>query len=65
MRAVCVRLRTDPVHALVEHYCRSVVQTFSGEIAMKGDWIEDGWRRFLDRLKGLWGKRTDSEPAMA
>ena len=25
---------------------------------MKRDWIEDGWRRFLDRLKDLWGKRT-------
>jgi len=39
--------------------------TFSEEIAMKRDWIEDGWRRFLDRLKGFWGKRTDTEPAMA
>ncbi len=26
---------------------------------MKRDWIEDGWRRFLDRLKELWGKRTN------
>jgi len=35
------------------------------EIAMKRDWIEDGWRRFLDRLKGFWGKRTDTEPVTA
>jgi len=32
---------------------------------MKRDWIEDGWRRFLDRLKELWGKRTDPDPATA
>lgn len=32
---------------------------------MKRDWIEDGWRRFLDRLKGFWGKRTDTEPTTA
>lgn len=25
---------------------------------MNSDWIEEGWRRFLDRLKELWGKRT-------
>lgn len=30
---------------------------------MKRDWIEDGWRRFLDRLKELWGKRTGPDPA--
>ena len=29
---------------------------------MKRDWIEDGWRRFLDRLKELWGKRTKPVP---
>lgn len=26
---------------------------------MKRNWIEEGWRRFLDRLRKLWGKRTD------
>jgi hypothetical protein len=26
---------------------------------MNVDWIENGWRRFLDRLKELWGKRDD------
>jgi hypothetical protein len=31
---------------------------------MKHDWIEEGWKRFLDRLKELWGKRTDPDPAM-
>jgi hypothetical protein len=28
-------------------------------------WIENGWRRFLDRLKELWGKRDDPAPARA
>lgn len=32
---------------------------------MKRDWIEDGWRRFLDRLKELWGKGTNPDPGMA
>jgi len=30
---------------------------------MKRDWVEDGWRRFLDWLKELWGKRTDPDSA--
>ena len=30
---------------------------------MNVDWIENGWRRFLDRLKELWGKRDDPKPA--
>ncbi len=32
---------------------------------MKHNWIEAGWKRFLDRLKELWGKRTGPEPATA
>jgi hypothetical protein len=32
---------------------------------MNVDWIENGWRRFLDRLKELWGKRDDPDPAAA
>ena len=32
---------------------------------MKRDWIEDGWRRFLERLKGLWGRRADTDPSTA
>jgi len=35
---------------------RSMAQRSAGEIAMRRDWIEDGWRRFLDRLKDFWGK---------
>jgi hypothetical protein len=30
---------------------------------MKRNPIEEGWQRFLDRLKKLWGKRTGPEPA--
>ena len=51
-----MRQRTDPVHTRGLDRCGP---SFSEEIPMKRDWIEDGWRRFLDRLKGLWGKRTD------
>lgn len=29
---------------------------------MNPDSIEEGWQRFLDRLKELWGKRHDLEP---
>ena len=29
------------------------------------DWIENGWQRFLDRLKELWGKRDDPNAAGA
>ena len=29
---------------------------------MNVNWIENGWRRFLDRLKELWGKRDDPRP---
>lgn len=25
-------------------------------------WIENGWQRFLDRLKELWGKRENPGP---
>ena len=32
---------------------------------MKHEWIEEGWRRFLDKLKQLWGKRKDPGPATA
>jgi hypothetical protein len=32
---------------------------------MNLDWVENGWRRFLDRLKELWGKREDPNPATA
>jgi hypothetical protein len=32
---------------------------------MKHEWIEEGWRRFLERLKQFWGKRTDPDPATA
>ena len=32
---------------------------------MNLNWIENGWQRFLDRLKGLWGKREDPDPAGA
>ena len=31
---------------------------------MNSDWIEEGWRRFLDRLKELWGKRTNPKPVI-
>jgi hypothetical protein len=24
-------------------------------------WIENGWQRFLDRLKELWGKRESPD----
>jgi hypothetical protein len=30
---------------------------------MNLDSIENGWQRFLDRLKELWGKRGDPMPA--
>jgi hypothetical protein len=30
---------------------------------MKGNLLEEGWRRFLDRLKKLWGKSTGPGPA--
>jgi hypothetical protein len=26
--------------------------------------IEQGWQRFLDRLKELWGKLSEPDPAM-
>jgi hypothetical protein len=29
---------------------------------MKQDLIEEGWRRFLDRLKQLWGKSRNPVP---
>ena len=64
MRAVCAsayRLGAWTRVGLLPQYDA----TFSEEIAMKRDWIEDGWQRFLDRLKGLWGKLTDTEPATA
>lgn len=32
---------------------------------MNLNWIENGWQRFLDRLKELWGKRDDPDPAGA
>jgi hypothetical protein len=32
---------------------------------MKHEWIEEGWRRFLDKLKQLWGKREGPGPATA
>lgn len=28
---------------------------------MEKDAMENGWRRFLDRLKRLWGKRGEGE----
>ncbi len=31
---------------------------------MNIDWFENGWRRFLDRLKELWGK-PDPDPTTA
>ncbi len=30
---------------------------------MNLNFLENGWRRFLDRLKELWGKRADPDPA--
>lgn len=36
----------------------------SEEIPMNSNWIEEGWRRFLDRLKELWGKRTNPDPVI-
>jgi hypothetical protein len=32
---------------------------------MKHGFIEEGWRRFLDRLKQLWGKSRDPVPTTA
>jgi hypothetical protein len=32
---------------------------------MNLDWTKSGWQRFLDRLKELWGKRDDPDPATA
>jgi hypothetical protein len=32
---------------------------------MHPNWIENGWQRFLDRLKELWGKRENPDPARA
>jgi hypothetical protein len=29
---------------------------------MRLGYIEEGWRRFLDRLKQLWGKSRDPVP---
>jgi hypothetical protein len=56
-----VRRRTDPLHVMVhDRYCST-----TGEIAMNLNWIENGWQRFLDRLKKLWGKREDPDPAGA
>jgi hypothetical protein len=45
----------------VTWYCCRLLK----EIAMNLDWIENGWQRFLDRLKELWGKREDLDPAGA
>jgi hypothetical protein len=28
---------------------------------MGNDAMKDGWQRFLDRLRRLWGKRTDEK----
>jgi hypothetical protein len=64
VRAVCAsayRLGARPRVGLLPQYG----PTFCEEIAMKRDWIEDGWRRFLDRLKGFWGKGMDTGPATA
>ena len=32
---------------------------------MNLNWIENGWQRFLDRLKELWGKRENPDPTGA
>ncbi len=32
---------------------------------MNLNWTENGWQRFLERLKELWGKRDDPDLAGA
>lgn len=58
-----MRRRTDPLHASVYDRCLQYRSSLPEEIAMKRYWIENGWRRFLDWLKELWGKRTDPDLA--
>jgi len=41
------------------------IRPASKEIAMNLDTLENGWRRFLDRLKELWGKRDGPDPKTA
>jgi hypothetical protein len=57
-----VRRRTDRMRVTVldRHHCR-----LPKEIAMTLNWIENGWQSFLDRLKELWGKRENPDPAGA
>jgi hypothetical protein len=31
---------------------------------MRSNSIEQGWQRFLDRLKELWGKLSEPDPPM-
>jgi hypothetical protein len=51
---------TQPCRVTTQYGSRSLEG-----IAMKRDWFKDGWRRFLDRLKDLWGKRTGPDSATA
>ena len=54
-----MRLRTDAVRPFAYVATEFAHLTHRNEeIAMKRHWIEEGWRRFLDRLRELWGKGT-------
>lgn len=57
---LCVGVRIRHTQARMMDYCRLLK-----EIAMNLNWIENGWQRFLDRLKELWASGSILDPAAA
>ncbi len=61
-RGLCAGVPTPYVAPETIHTRCLIAIGSTKEIAMKHDLIEEGWKRFLDRLKELWGKLTDPPP---